>query len=291
MEKGKVFSLMTVVAVLLITVPIWGHPESSQEKLGKAEDLKKEIRVLNLINGLDLTQEQMEIVLANAKEYKKLKDQFEKALLRKHEEMEVALDDVRSYLRENKDIPPQTVKNYRRLDREVREARLKIQEGMKNLTKKIEESLEPHQLYQLQEFVPCIIPPKGEKRIGQAKDYKSVTRNLDRIRRVPSRLYQQNKREIVEKTLEGFKLHAPLFADTDDEEMARRIESIYDEVRSLEDADFEIQRERLAEELISPFKPQAPSNGLTRKIAGFLLSAEAIPVLERRIDRGNPTGK
>jgi hypothetical protein len=291
MEKGKVFTVFTAMAVLLITIPTWGLSESSQEKPGKTEDLRKEIRVLNLINGLDLTQEQMEIVLANAREYKKLRDQFEKALLSRREKMEVALDDVRSYLRENQDIPPQTVRNYRRLDREAREAQLEIEDRMKDLTKEIEESLEPHQLYQLKEFVPCIIPPKGEKRIGQAKDHKGLTRNLERIRRIPSRMYQQKKKEIVEKTLEGLKFHAPPFAEIDDDEMERRIESIYDELRNLEDAEFEVQKERLAEDLVSPFKPQAPSNGLTRKIAGFLLSAEVIPVLERRIARGDPTGK
>ncbi len=290
MEKGKVLTFFTVMAVLLTIKPIWGVPESSQQKLGKTEELRREIRLLNLINGLDLTQEQMEIVLANARENKKLRDQFEKALLNKQEEMEAALSEMRSYLRENKEIPPQTVRNYRRLDREVREARLKIQEGMKDLVKEIEESLEPHQLYQLQEFVPCIIPPKGKKRIGQAEDHKGLTRNLERIRRVPSRVYKQNKEEIVGKTLEGLKLHAPLFADINDEEMERRIESIYDAVRNLEDAEFEIQKEQLAEDLISTFQPQAPSNSLIRKITGFLLSAEIIPVLERRVDKGNPTG-
>jgi hypothetical protein len=291
MEKGKVFTFFTVMAVLWTINPIWGLPESSQQKPGKTEELRREIRLLNLINGLDLNQEQMEIVLANARENKKLRDQFEKALLNKQEEMEVALDEVRSYLRENKEIPPQTVRNYRRLDREVREARLKIQEGMKDLAKEIEESLEPHQLYQLQEFVPCIIPPKGEKRIGQAKDHKGLTRNLERIRRIPSHVYQQNKEEIAGKTLEGLKLHAPLFAEINDEEMERCIESIYDAVRNLEDAEFEIQKEQLAEDLVSPFQTQAPSKSLMRKIAGFLLSAEVIPVLEGRIDRGNPTGR
>jgi hypothetical protein len=291
MEKGKVFTFFTAMVVLLTVNPIWGLPESSQEKLGKTEDLRKEIRLLNLINGLDLTQDQMEIVLTNARENKKLRDHFEKALLSKQEEMEVALSEVRSYLRENKEIPPQAVRNYRRLDREVREARLKIQEGMKDLVKEIEESLEPHQLYQLQEFVPCIIPPKGEKRIGQAKDHKGLARNLERIRRVPSRLYQQNKEDIVGKTLDGLKLHAPLFADINNEEMERHIETIYDAVRNLEDAEFEIQKEQLAEDLISPFRPQAPSNSLMRKIAGFLLSAEVIPVLERRVDKGNPSGR
>jgi hypothetical protein len=162
---------------------------------------------------------------------------------------------------------------------------------MKGLAEEIEESLEPHQLYQLQEFVPCIIPPKGEKRIGQARDYKGLARSLERIRRIPSRFYQQRRDEIVRRTLEGLKLHAPFFSDLDEEEMKRHIESIYDEVRNLEDAEFEIQKERLAENLISPFKPEVPSNNLMRKIAGFLLSPEVIPVLEARIDRGDSAGR
>jgi len=291
MEKGKVSIFFMVMVFFLAASLLWGLPEFSKEKLEKTEELRREIRLLNLINGLDLTPKQMEIVLENAEENQRMRDQFEKVLLNRQEEMEAALEEIRSYLRENEEIPPLTVQKYHRLDREIREVRLKIQEEIKDLAKEIEESLEPHQLYKLQEFVPCIIPPKGEKRIGQAKDYKGLTRSLERIRRIPSRIYQQRRDEVVGRTLEGLKLHAPLFTDLDGEEMKRHVESIYDEVRNLEDAEFEIQKERLAEDLISPFKPEIPSNNLMRKIAGFLLSAEVIPVLEARIDRGDSAGR
>ena len=197
------------------------------------------------------------------------------------------LEEIRSYLRENEAIPSQTVQKYHSLDRENREERLKIQEKMKEIAREVEGSLESHQLYQLREFVPCIIPPKGEKRIGQAKDYKGLTQGLERVRRVPSSVYQQRKEEIVSRTLEGLKLHAPPFSDRDDEEMKRHIETIYEDVRNLEDAEFELQKERLAEELISPFKLEIPSGNVMRKIAGFLLSEEVITVLEERLIQGN----
>ena len=291
MEKGKVSIFFMTMVFVLAAKLLWGLPELSKEKLEKTEELKREIRLLNLINGLDLTPSQMEIVLENAEEKQRMRDQFEKVLLNRQEEMEAVLEEIRSYLRENEEIPPLTVQKYHRLDREIREARLKIQEEIKDLAKEIEESLEPHQLYKLQEFVPCIIPPKGEKRIGQAKDYKGLTRSLERIRRIPSRIYQQRRDEVVRRTLDGLKLHALLFTDLDEEEMKRHVESIYDKVRNLEDAEFEIQKERLAENLISPFKPEIPSNNLMRKIAGFLLSAEVTPVLEARIDRGDSAGR
>ncbi len=289
MEKEKVPVILGIMVFFLTVSFLWGLPEFSKEKPEKTEEMRKEIRLFNLINGLDLTPKQMEIILENAEEYQRVRAGFEKDLLNGQEEMEAALEEIRRYLRENKEIPPQAVQQYRRLDREFREDRLKIQEEMKDLAKEIEESLEAHQLYQLQEFVPCIIPPKGEKRIGQAKDYRGMTKSLERIRRIPSRIYQQRRDEIVWRTLGGLKLHAPFFSDLDEEEMKRHIELIYDEARNLEKAEFEMQKERLAEDLISPFKPEIPSNSLIRKISGFLLSAEVIPVLEARIDRGDST--
>ncbi|UCE22206.1 MAG: hypothetical protein JSV46_08360 [Candidatus Aminicenantes bacterium] len=287
MEKEKVSAILGIMVFFLTSSLLWGFPELSKEKLEKTEEMRREIRLLNLINGLDLTPKQMEIVLENAEEYQSMRAQFEKVLLNRQDEMETVLEEIRGYLRENKEIPSQVAQQYHRLNREIREARLKIQEEMKDFAKEIEESLEPHQLYQLQEFVPCIIPPKGEMRIGQAKDYKGLTRSLERIRRIPSRLYQQRRDEIMGRTLEGLKLHAPFFSDLNEEEMKRHVELIYDEARNLEDVEFEIQKEQLAEDLISPFKPEVPENNLMRKIAGFLLSEEVIPVLEARIDRGD----
>ncbi len=291
MEKEKVSVISGIMVLFLTSSLLWGLPELSKEKLEKTEEMRREIRLLNLINGLDLTPKQMEIVLENAEEYQSTRAQFEKVLLNRQDEMEIALEEIRRYLRENKEIPPQVAQRYHRLNKEIREARLEIQEEMKDFAKEIEESLEPHQLYQLQEFVPCIIPPRGEKRIGQARDYKGLTRSLERIRRIPSRIYQQRRDEIVGRTLGGLKLHAPFFSDLDEGEMKRHVESIYEEVRNLEDAEFEIQKERLAEDLISPFKPEVSSNNLMRKIAGFLLSEEVIPVLEARIDRGDSAGR
>ena len=291
MEKRKVSVLGMVLAVFLTASLLWGLPEFSREKLGKTEELRREIRVLNLMNGLDLTQEQMEIILMSAREYQGLMARFEHILLNSQDEMEVVLEEIRSYLRKDREIPPQAVQEYHRLDRESREERSKIQEKMKGLAREVEGCLEPHQLYQLREFVPCIIPPKGEKRIGQARDYRGLTRGLERIRRVPSPVYQQRREEIVERTLDGLKLHASPFSDMDDEEMRSHVETIYDDVRSLEDAELEIQKESLAEKLISPFKPEIPSDNIIRKIAGLLLSEEVITVLEERLNRGDSTGE
>ena len=291
MEKGKVSILLRAIVFFLAVSIVWALPEDSRDRAAKTEKLRKEIRLLNLFNGLDLTQEQMKTILDGARESQKLRDEYESALARVQDQMEEALDSIRVYLSEDREIPPQTVRDYHSLDREVRKVRLQVQERIAELAREIEESLEPHQLYQLQEFVPCIIPPKGEKRIGQAEDTKGLTRNLERIRRLPSHLYQQRKTEIVGRTCQGLRLHAPPYSEMDDEELRAHVESVFDRMRRLEDAEFEIHKERLAEELISPVKPEIPASNLVRKIAGFLLSEEAVTVLEDRLDRRYPAGR
>ncbi len=288
MEKERISVAAVALIFFLAGGLIAGNPEYSTEELEKTEELRKEIRLLNLLNGLEPNQDQLEIILVNARESKRLREEFESTHILRKKEMEAALEEIRGYLSEGRELPPSTVQNYHRLDREMKKIRMQIEERIKGLAQNIEECLEPHQLHQLKEFVPCIIPPKGEMRIGQASDNKGLTRSLDRIRRIPEGLYRMRKEEIIWRSLEGLKLHAPPFADIEEEELKRHIESIYDDARSLDGAEFEIQKERLAEEMISPLKPQIPSANLIRRIWNFLLAPEIIPILEERIVRGDP---
>ena len=289
MEKERISVAAGAVVFFLVGSLIAGIPEYSKQEPEKTEGLRKEIRLLNLLNGLELNQDQTEIILVSARESMRLREEYENTIILRKKEIEAALEEIKSYLSEDRELPPSTVHNYHRLDREMRKIRAQVEERIKRLAQKIEEYLEPHQLHQLQEFVPCIIPPQGEKRIGQAKDNNGMTRSLDRIRRIPEGLYRMRKEEIIWRSLEGLKLHASPFANISEEEMKRHIESIYDDARRLDGAEFEIQKERLAEEMISPLKPQIPSANLIRKIWNFLLAPEIIPILEERIVRGDPS--
>ena len=280
-QKGIFFWL--AVAVFLNASLSTGLSQFQPEKVDKAEELRREIQVLNLVNGLDLTQEQMEMIMKNAKECLKLREQFKSILLARNDEMGRMLAEIRGYLYQKKEIPPALAQNYRRLDGEIKRARLEMGEKINALAKNIEESLASHQLYQLQKFIPCIIPPKGEERIGQAADYKGLAQNLERIREIPDYLYQRKKEEIFARALENMKLHTPPGVKIEEKEMKKLLEAVFDEVRSLEDVEFEIQKERLAERLASPLKPQALLDDPSRKIAAFLLSPEIIPVLEKRM--------
>jgi hypothetical protein len=244
--------------------------------------------MVNLINGLDLNPKQMEMILTRAREAETLRQEFETRLRLQQEEMKTVLEEIKSYRKGNQDVPSATVQRFHRFQTELKEARFALVEKRREQANEIEKALDEHQLYQLQEFVPCIIPPKGESRLGQAQGHQGLSRGMGRIRELPYRFYERRKDEIVARTLERMKLHTSPRVEINEKEMKKHIHSIFEKARSLKDVEFEIQKDELAEELISPLKPQALSENshLTRKIEAFLLSPEIIPLLEERLECG-----
>jgi hypothetical protein len=60
-----------------------------------------------------------------------------------------------------------------------------MEKKIREKAEQIKEVLEEYQIYQLQELIPCTIPPERESRIGQAQDHKGLARGIERIRSLP----------------------------------------------------------------------------------------------------------
>ena len=81
--------------------------------------------------------------------------------------------------------------------------------------------------------------------------------------------------------LAGFQKRFPQAA-FDEEASLEGIGRVLDRCRSLSASEFELQRNELAEELVSLFKPELRFGDITKKIEIFLLSEEVIPLLRER---------
>ncbi len=73
--------------------------------------------------------------------------------------------------------------------------------------------------------------------------------------------------------------------------MSEKIGNFYDKVRGLDEVDFEIQKEKLAQEFANIVKPKPAALDMTKKIEAFLLSPEVIPILEARIQKAQDKDK
>ncbi len=277
-------SIRSFLVLALSVIPIFlGSPLLLGKDLNQTQQLRQEIIGLNLLNGLELSHEQIEITLRCAEESKKLREDLQKSILVLTDDMEMELEKIKTYLEKNQDIPPSTAQGFHKISNEIKRQKNETEEKIGRLAGVVKQTLEQHQLYQLQEFIPCIIPPKGALRIGQAGNNKGLIRNLERIREIPHRIYERKKTDIINKTLQGLKLHMPRKAEIEEEDLGEHIQNVFRKVRGFSDTDFEIQKERLAEELVSPVNPSSPANNITRNIEGFLLCPEIIPILEERL--------
>jgi hypothetical protein len=242
--------------------------------------------VLNLVNGLELSLKQMQIVRDNARETQRLLQESRLYYTSRKPELDRALEEIKRFRLENKDVPPELAQRFHSLETELKKERARFQEALQSLALDTKKCLEEHQLHALDSYIPCVIPPKGESRIGQAVDVKGISNRLARLRSLPDRVYERRKRQLVERTLEEIKLRSgPVFDEDRADEVEEGLENFYDRLRRLSDVDFEIQKESLAREFAALLKPQARPLNLTRKVEAFLLAPEIIPILDAAIQK------
>ena len=283
MKKIKKSTTFFVIFASLMFLLFLGTRMLRGGDLNPTKNIRKEIIGLNLINGLELSQEQMEIILKGAEERKQIAEDFQKLILHLNDDVDVELKEIKACLDKGKNIPSSTAQRFHKISNEIKRKKRETEERIRKLAASIKEILEPHQFYQLQEFIPCIIPPEGELRIGQAGNNRGLLRNLEKIRKIPYRIYERRRGDIIDRTLEGMKLHMPPGKEIKENELKKHIQKVFRKTRMLSDTDFEIRKGELAEELISPIKPSHPQNNTVKTVEDFLLCPEIIPILQEKL--------
>jgi hypothetical protein len=66
--------------IIFFLIPFFLLSRPKEKKFDKSEGLKREIRLINLLKGLELSSEKMEMILTRARETEKLRLEFESAL-------------------------------------------------------------------------------------------------------------------------------------------------------------------------------------------------------------------
>ena len=292
MRKRKSISGILSVTFFLSCGALLIFGQAPARNLEKTEGLRREIRLINLLNGLDLTPEQMTLIKEKAEASRRLVEDSRSFFAARQKEFEGILEEIRKSRLENQDVSPNLAQRFHALDLELKKEKLGLDEKLRGFAGDIEKNLAGHQIYALDKFVPCIIPPKGESRIGQAVDVRGIAGRLARLRSVPDRLYEQRRNQIIERNVEEIKAKAgPAVGRDGGEDMSEKIGNFYDKVRGLDEVDFEIQKEKLTEEFANIVKPKPAPLNMTKKIEAFLLSPEAIPILEERIQRARDKEK
>jgi len=286
---GYTCCLAVMMAALLLgsvgckANPLMASPAQAETDVKK---LHREVLLLNLINGLELSADQMSFILEKAKEAQEIREEFEDRAEENVDETFEALSDLRATLMRGEDISPSLQERVHRLQNANRGLREEYEEEMTRLALEVKETLGEHQFYALERFVPCLIPPEGEARIGQAEGTAPAERALGRIREMPDPMFERRKEQVAQMALELARRHLPKGLIINEDEEKDRIISIFEEARAMSDVEFELEKTNLAQQLKSRYElPKLPSD-VTVKIEGFLLDPLIVPLLEERLAIG-----
>jgi len=284
-----IVGLMAILGVIFLSLA--SFPAQDRRAQLETKDLRREIQIINLVNGLELSPAQKKIILNKALQSQQWRQEAQNFYLSKEAELNIILETIKNLRLENKEVPPELARQFHQLEDQLKKQKVDFQEKIASLAQEIEKALEPHQLYALQNYVPCVIPPKGESRIGQVVDVQGIGRRLARLRSLPDPLYQRRKHDIINQTIEGIKLKTGFIPDeATTADLTAKLGDFYDRLRNLSEVDFEIKKEALAKEFMELTKPKLRPLDIRQKIEIFLLAPEIISVLEAKpqgVEGGN----
>lgn len=243
--------------------------------------IQREIQILNLINGLELSKSQMDFIIEKAREIEQIKDDFSTKI--NNETTLQILDQLRENRIKNQEISDELRKMVHYAEEKMHDYRLSMFESIEKMANEVEHMLDPNQIYQLEHYIPCLIPPPGESNIGQSEKPTGIIQQLKRIREIPDWLYETKKYDIVDKTVEKMKKHLPRGTEFNEYAEQQRILRLFDEIRALSDIDFVLKNEDYAEKLKGKYFINKIPLNLSFKIERFLLDPLIIPILENKI--------
>lgn len=257
-----------------------------QEKQHK--QLIQEIHTLNLLNGLYLTDEQLRAVLDNVNSALALQEKYSRDAENYFIAYNQSLENLKTELKNYKgEIPLHLTKEFNKQKETLEGLKQEYDNKIGALAKNIEKTLSSTQLYLVDTFKPCIIPPKGEARIGQAEGAEGIEKRLDGLRLMDKNRYNREKYEAADKMIERYKQHRPKGMKFDQAGLKKKLIAIFDRVRVMPENDFMIQQSSLAKEIKDLVSPAPPSIDLAVKIERYFFNQQAKLILAEKISNSD----
>ncbi|MDI6732828.1 MAG: hypothetical protein QME51_01510 [Planctomycetota bacterium] len=265
-------------------------------------ELFEDISLLNLINGLNLTEEQIKQILLYNKQIQLLKDQIEELNNKTIEEVILSYNELKSTLEKNEDIPKHIERRASMREQEFREMMEELKGAIADIERELTGILIESQIEIINTFNPCLIPPKDLKnpvRAGQAENSERGLDLLRNVRKMPQELFDKEKNEIVQRHLEMIGKHVGNLTAEEKEQESKRLLKVLEKARSMSDKEFELNGPDLAKQFVSESKKSIGRDkelreelerihqtrrGGPSRIGRYLFNPRIVPILERRLE-------
>ena len=252
------------------------------KEIGKVQE---EIRILNLVNGLELSKPQMEFIMDRAKQVEKMRDDCRQNIGYYENTLLWTFNQLKEN-RINDQMTPDALRDkVYAAEGKIHDYKVTLSESIDKIAQEVENELEGNQTYQLEHYIPCLIPPPGsESRIGQSDKPVGITQQLEKVREMPDYQYETKKYDIANKVITRIKKHLASGMRFDENAEQKRILDLFEELRNLSGIDFALKQDEYVERLKSNYFVKKIPVDVSAKIREFLLNPLIIPILEEKLE-------
>jgi len=246
---------VSIVVLLVGVAPaedIVNMPKPEADDLAAVRQIKQEISLLNLLNGLYLSSQQVDELFDLAEQAATLQTQTRQAASTESADYVAKLEVLRDGLYQTTG-PSDTVEREAQQAEAATEIRPRDEmlEQLGQLEMQARNVLTDGQIAIIERFKPCLLPPKDLAdpiAVGQASTTALEELILDVIRRMPNALYHQRREAIVQAVLRQGEREKGKLPDDVREGMARTLLAKLNEMRGMDDVDFDLKKTELAKD-------------------------------------------
>lgn len=273
--------ILFFVFIFLFIVGNLVAQELKDEELIASRD---KIHVINLVNGLYLSKEQFNLIAMKARELEKARYDAEKEAKEYTDDYKDSLAELKKILIKNVgEIPEDTTRRYHQTYIKLEKIKEDYNKQADKIINEVKSNLTGSQLYLVETYKPCIIPPRGQERIGQAESNEQFIKPLEKLRGLSAEQYGTHKERLANDMVERAKKHTPRGIKFDAQAAKTKALSVFDEARSLSDVEFEVKKEFLGASLKADLAPQPQGRDVNIMIEKFLLNPQIIAVAEEKL--------
>ena len=213
--------------------------------------VKQLISFLNLFNGLHLSEEQLEELIKINEEYKADLEEYKERARERMKEWLNALNDWEKAL-ENGELPKDLMHRAGRADFGLAMGKKKMEDLKLKYKGRLETVFTDAQKEIIKDFAPCVIPPKNLKdpvRVGQASVNDRFIKELRRLRRVPRSRFHNVLDKVLQRHPPKHIIKKHRMTEEEVRKERERVRKLLIKVYNMDDTEFELNKEKLAEEL------------------------------------------
>jgi hypothetical protein len=248
--KAAKTALVTLAAAASLAQAIAADVE--KEELAAVHKLKSEISLLNLLNGLYLSTDQLDKLIALGERAVQLRKEYTAGVSKQVADYEKALDALRANLYTPTGAPQEVKDRAVALEHKVELDPLAAYlEEAGRLEDEARKVLSEGQVAIIEEFKPCLIPPKNladPVAVGQASTTEREEQMLDIIYRMPESLYRERRDRIASTIVGRGEREKGRIPEEVRSSMVKTYTAKLDEIRRMTDVDFALKKKDLAKD-------------------------------------------